>query len=704
MNDHESPFFTGSPCVRSRHPEMTASSAPDWRHDVLAACGYWEPLAFLRRRGTTTTDDEALYLRRHSEAMARQLADLGINVAIWHGYKGLGIEFERPDMELTRQFGEHCRRHGVLLATYCNLGTFFAESLFAEKPEAEEWLAMDAFGQPQVYSELYRGYYRYRPCMTHRAFVDYVKRAALTLIRSCGSRWIHFDNNAAVPCYTPRFLAHYRRHLREKFRTDTVEGLSDFRRRFGVEDPDQIVLPRGSFRMPIDTLTAAHEPNMQEWISYRCQLLSDAYAEIVAAIKAEDSGVAAGLNPPMFGGQFSPLAWGVRVDDLARHGDFLYAEDGLHPGVDDGQRLIGYFGNYKLGRAAGPRIMIHQPGTDLAMMEAAVLNRGCLGTLAFADKLPSLRSAPVRALHFIRRHAGWFTRTATMADVAVLRGRDAMVNNWQQTWQSTVLLWQVLQRYGVQWDLLLEQDLSTLAKYRLLILPDCISLSDATLECIRDFVAGGGRVLAIGRSGQCDAWGRSRLGAVTGPEAEMDEEFSQFRAADHCSPGVFARSPADGARVIAFDELASPHPFHWNPCETWLPRIDRTYWCFPVNGSGLAAEIRRGLDDAPLVMFDEPGFVVPQLLSDSEGLALHLLNYEGGPAGPMTIRLNLPVRDARTFSLEDEELRSVSIRSEAGAVLLEVPPFSAWRAFRLRLENGTDQGRPRIPSATSLPQ
>ncbi|HRJ72795.1 MAG TPA: hypothetical protein PLS03_11260, partial [Terrimicrobiaceae bacterium] len=89
---------------------------------------------------------------------------------------------------------------------------------------------------------------------------------------------------------------------------------------------------------------------------------------------------------------------------------------------------------------------------------------------------------------------------------------------------------------------------------------------------------------------------------------------------------------------------------------------------------------------------------------DSEGLALHLLNYEGGPAGPMTIRLNLPVRDARTFSLEDEELRSVSIRSEAGAVLLEVPPFSAWRAFRLRLENGTDQGRPRIPSATSLPQ
>lgn len=666
---------------------MTEGTLPDWRCDILAACGYWEPLAFLRRKGNTTQDDEERYLQAHTEPMADRLAELGINVAIWHGYKGLGIGHERLDMELTARFGEHCRRRGILLATYCNLGTFFAESFFAETPEAEEWLARDAFGQPQPYSELYRGYYRNRPCMTHGAFVECVKRAAITLIRDCGSQWIHFDNNAAVPCYTERFLEHYRRHLRMKYRTDTPEGLELFRRRFGVEDPNRIVLPRGSYRMPIDTLTAAHEPNLQEWIGYRCDLLTGAYADLVTAIKAENPDVAVGMNPPMFGGQFSPLVWGVRVDDLALHGDFLYAEDGLDPGVDEGSRLVGYFGNYKFGRAAGPRIMLHQPGTDLAMLEAAVLNRGCLGTLAHADNLPPPSSPVIRTLQFLRRHAPWFTGTRTLADVAVLRGREAMVNNWQQTWQSSLLLWQVLQRYGVQWDMILERDLSALSRYRLLLLPDCVSLSDATLERIRDYVAGGGKVLAIGRAGQCDDWGRSRIGPVAGTEAEMDEEFSSFRPVGSASAALFARMVGDGDRGVWFDELVSPHPFQWNPYQAWIPRIDRSCWHFPLNGKELAAVIRRSLDGRSMLMFEEPGFVVPQLLRDAEGVALHLLNYDAGnKAEERLIRLNLPVREAETFSLEDEQLRPVEVRQDSdGSVLLTVPAFSAWRAFRLRL-------------------
>lgn len=618
--------------------------------------------------------------------MAAQLAGLGINVAIWHGYKGLGIENERADMELTRQFGEHCRKHGILLATYCNLGTFFAECFFEETPEAEQWLARDSFGQPQVYSELYRGYYRYRPCLTHGAFVDYVKRAALTLMRDCGSQWVHFDNNAVVPCYTQRFLDHYQAYLRTKYKTETAEGLEQFRRRFGVSDPSRMVLPKGSYRMPVDTLTSAHEPNLQEWIAYRCQLLNDAYAGLVAAIKSENPDVAVGLNPPMFGGQFSPMVWGVRVDDLALHGDFLYAEDMLDPGIDEGKRLVGYFGNYKFGRATGPRIMIHQPGTALAMMEAAVLNRGCLGTLAFAGKLPSAGSSAIRTLQFIRRHAKWFTLTETFADVAVFRGRDSMVNNWQQTWQSTILLWQVLQRYGVQWDLVVEQDMSTLSRYRLLILPDCISLSNATLERIRDYVAGGGKVLTLGKAGQCDDWGRSRSGPMTGPDAEMDEEFGLFRQADSTCSALFAAKAGDAGRVIPFDALTSPHPFHWNPSETWLPRMDRSYWHFPLNGKELAATIRQNLDGRLLVMFDEPSFVVPQLLRDADGVAFHLLNYDlNQTTETMRLRVNLPIREAATFSLDDENLTPIAIQRDADETILTIPPFSAWRGCRLCL-------------------
>jgi hypothetical protein len=63
---------------------------------------------------------------------------------------------------------------------------------------ARKWLTRDALGQPHCYSEYYRNYYRLRPCLTHPAFINYVKRMALHAVRYGGSRWLHFDNCAQM--------------------------------------------------------------------------------------------------------------------------------------------------------------------------------------------------------------------------------------------------------------------------------------------------------------------------------------------------------------------------------------------------------------------------------------------------------------------------------------------------------------------------
>ncbi len=93
--------------------------APAWAHGVVAMAGYWEPLSFRRRQGAASVQDDASYAAAHAQTTARFLARIGINAVVWHGYKGLGFEYEREEMEHTRRFGEHCRTHGIHLGTYC---------------------------------------------------------------------------------------------------------------------------------------------------------------------------------------------------------------------------------------------------------------------------------------------------------------------------------------------------------------------------------------------------------------------------------------------------------------------------------------------------------------------------------------------------------------------------------------------------------
>lgn len=669
-------------------PQTHAARTASPFDQVLAICGFWEPLAFLRRRGTTRTDDERHFRAAHTRAMAEALAERGLNAVIWHGYKGLGLEAERAEMELTRQFFTHCHDLGIVTGAYCNFGTFFAETMFEENPQARAWPALDPFGQPQPYSEFYRGTYRYRPCMTHDSYVAYVQRAALYLVEHVGAQWIHLDNNAAVPCYTERFLAHYRQHLAATFATDTAEGRARFEERFGFSSPQHMVIPRGSARLSIDSLAAAHEPNLQAWIDYRCSLLTGAYHQIVQAIKARHPQVGVDLNPPLHRGEFAPLVWGVDVDELSTHGDLMYAEDGLEPRLGSAGQIIGNFANYKFGQATGQRILVHASGSPLDLMEAAVHNRACLGKLAWGDSLPEPNHPTLRQVAWIRQQADLFLGATPISDIAVLRGRRALINQWSEAWQSLLMTWQTLTRYGLQWDMVLERHLGDLQRYRLLILPNTISLGESELRQIATFVRGGGRVLAIEQAGRCDAWGRSRGGAVQELDAETDAGLGSFRPRQAAAFSDLLGLRGEAAqRVSELAHLPHPNRWRWQPLNHWHCCIGPDHWLLPENAGDLVQLIREALGHRPLLCHEAPAEVVPQLMRDAEGTTLHLLNYRAGsPSAPLRLNLGFAVSSARALTLGEDRWHAFPVSHDpaTGQARLEIPSFETWMGIRLQ--------------------
>jgi len=662
---------------------------PDWATGVVAFAANWEPISFRRRQGATTVDDEKRYEYAHSEEMAKRLAASGINAVVWHGYKGLGLEFEKEEIEWTRRFGEHCRKHGLVLGTYCNIGSFFAETFFKHMPEARNWLTKDIHGLPYQYSEFYRCYYRYRPCMTHEAYFDYVQRMALYLVRNAGSQWILFDNNAMMPCYCDNCKKKFPEFLKKRYPIDTEEGRRRARQRFGYVELDSITLPRGTARMPIDTLPACHEPVLQEWVAYRCSLVTDGFTRVSKAIEQENPKVAVSLNPSMDLGEFTPLVWGNEYEDFQAGADFMFSEDDNCPRVGDRGQLIGHFVTFKYGRATGQRILEHQfdsADIRLTLMEAAVLNQGFLGNVGWAEQIPGPDSDLARTIAFVRRHAEMFTRNDTLADVAVLRGREAMVNNWADAFQSYLMVHQALYRYGIQYDVVLQRHLDSLDKYRLLILPNTISLPDECIEQIRKYILAGGAVLGIENAAACDGWGRSRTVASVGLDGERDSSLGTFSAA--AGTGYLAKvlgvdGPA-AARVYELPELPNKHRFQWQVDRAWVPVIDNQYWLLPENADELLRLIRTALQDRLLLCYERPQYVGAQLLTFGEKTALHLLNYDvGRTARERLLRLRLPVKKAVSFTMDDEVERELALERDNDVTTISVPSFDVYRAIIL---------------------
>ena len=205
--------------------------------------GNHEPIAMYRRAGNRVTggiEGSALWLEdwHHwfdSEASARLMQELGLNILHCRFYKGMGWQHESRDFPNVKRFVDNCHKHEIRVLAYVQFSTLYYETMLAEIPDLADWASLDENGRKRTYHA--GAYYRWLPCINAPGFEPYLKKLIAVALEEGGFEGIMFDNCHVPACYCPRCAALFREHLAEvpdpemRFGIPTVEHV--LTRRFG---------------------------------------------------------------------------------------------------------------------------------------------------------------------------------------------------------------------------------------------------------------------------------------------------------------------------------------------------------------------------------------------------------------------------------------------------------------------------------------
>lgn|GEM_PF-6870117 len=620
-------------CDRS----MKSDLSPKWHEDIIAMAGYWEPVSFQIRNGRAyrgIREDDFPY----SKAMAEKMERLGINLVVWHYYKGLGIQTEEEEMQNTAGFFKHLP-NSIGKGAYINIGSFFADTFLSENPQANNWLTRDQNGLPQQYSEYYRIYYRFRPCMSNPEFGEYVGNATAKAIAD-GANMICMDNSAQMPCYCDNCRKKFPEYVLERYPSSAAEGELCFKERFGYEYTGRLEIPRGTSRMPIDNLPGAHEPGLYEWIKYRQQSYENTHQRVTQMAREASSEVRISWNIAMDYGEFTGLVWGIDAETSIRSkSDFFFSEDENNPGIENGN-LIRHISTYKYGRAMNNRVLVHNVLEDaddahrlLAYAEAASFNQGCVGRVMWATDDERKFDITKRSLDFFRKNRQAYLNTQPLSRIALYRCSESETITWADSTLARHAVEQVLIKDSVQYDHILNATLSDLAKYELLICPATSCVSDQSFQLITDYIRSGGKILAVGDCFNRDGIGRRKFfQSDVGLNGERDSNLGRNSSNEKLA-GILETLGLDDSytdRVFYLPKLAYSVTFEWRPDNSFLPVIGKEYFVEPVNADELRAILACALSEKDFEM-TAPENVVAGLFRTAEGdYVVHILDYEAG--------------------------------------------------------------------------
>jgi len=361
------------------------------------------------------------------------------------------------------------------------------------------------------------------------------------------------------------------------------------------------------------------------------------------------------------------------------------------------------------------------------------------------------RETGQRFFQWLAANESHFRNRRSMADVAVLYPQQTIAfyrsgsgpRAWKgadraQTAEYLQGLYYALLESRVPFDFVHEEDLSaeTLRKYRALLMPNAAYLSDAQCQRIREYVTGGGSILATFETSLYTEWGDPRAdfaladlfgvhvaGEAVGPAGNSYMRIEQRmpvitegfdgtsllpgpeyrRPVRATATGDGSASPPALAVVPQYPAFPPEMVFSRNP-NTHEPAavfrqhgqgrvayfagdVDRT--CWRSSNTDLSRLLQNAVrwvrgETPPLLAVTGQGVVEIFVWETEPGYALHLLNYtnphmmrgwvrESYPIGPLTVDLDVPRSAAKPIR------RARALRAGRDIALSE-------RGGRLRLE------------------
>jgi hypothetical protein len=475
---------------------------PAWIDEIpLVVAGGWdsEP-ATQRRWNDVTVDYLEDYRKQNSEETVLKMKEMGITLVINHYFKGYGLEGEGEYMEDARKFAELCHKHGIKAGAYFG-DTFCYEQFLLENPNAMDWIVPDYLGQPVRYGGTQS--FRMRPYIGHPDYMKYIKKVLYKAIVDAKIDFIHFDNSCSYGLpqnfHHPLAIEQFRYFLRNKY---TPEQLDD---RFDFTDVKYVIPPKIS-----STPQPIQDPLFQEWTDFRCQKVGEYLTEIRRYIKELNPEVVVESNPHGVTGDNTAWTRGVDWPRILAPTEVFWCEGEGEPGLKEDGTLGSRIRTYKVARTMNNKSLIQLGHSKLMMAETMAYNQNCLGYIGARLSVFYWDDDARRNVKYFHDNYQYYKKTQTIPEVAVLRTFPTMAYGTYNTQYSTIMFEQTLIQTKIPFDIIFDQHLDGISKYKVLVLADQECMTDEQIDKVRKYVENGGGLVITGKSSLYNDWRRRR--------------------------------------------------------------------------------------------------------------------------------------------------------------------------------------------------
>jgi len=253
-----------------------------------------------------------------SSETARMLAESGVTIVMTHFYKGFGVRAEASEWPRLKEMVKLYHAQGIRVLGYMQGRSIYYETLKAERPDLDDWVGRRYDGQPHTWGGCY---YRLGPCLTSRAYLDYMKEVVRLGMAEIGLDGIHNDNSYYPHCWCKRCAALFRGWL---------NAMPDLEARTGLPNADHVLPP------PLADDWTRYDPLQIAWMEFGTRNRFRALGELYATMKSNRPDGVYEQNPafPKKGPYKARLAV-----DPAREGavcDVVCAENSNLPRVEKG--------------------------------------------------------------------------------------------------------------------------------------------------------------------------------------------------------------------------------------------------------------------------------------------------------------------------------------------------------------------------------
>lgn len=689
-------LIAGSGCkqnIRENKAEITAERDipyPAWISEYpLVFVGNWDAMPIYKRRtGGNPVWQEENYNMEHSVESVNRFKEMGVTMVLLHFYKGFGLEAEKEHMEDAKKFASLCKQNGLKVGVYVG-STIGYETFLLEKPEAVDWFVPDYMGQPVVYGNQT---FRKRVYFMHPEYIEYMKRVVRIAVEDLKVDLIHFDNTslqAQAPIFFhPMAIENFRTFLKNKYSPEMLK------KRFGFSDVRYVEPPK--YNSPLSKID---DPLFQEWIDFRCQQLAEYYGILRRYIRGLNPEVAI-VNNPHSGLSGSNTIWeqGVDYPKLLSQTDFIWTEEGNKAGVNNEGVLISKIRTFKMARTLNNRVFTYTFDNRLEMAESMAYNRqgmgmvGGLREMVDGGRLKGNYELPVEQINYIKffhKNFDYYRDVDNIADVAVLHSFETMAYNNDRPYQSTYLYEQVLIQNKIPFDIIFDDNLKDLSRYKVLVLGDQECLSDEKLDMIRTFVNQGGGLVATEHTSLYTGWRQRRgdFGLKDVFKVSAPEWHGRSSTEDILNLPI-QKNQAGKGRVVYIPEVQPSFP---KP-----PSVAMTsrYWKLPVNWKKLVESVQWASGNSLSLNIEAPLSVTIELSEkkDKSALILHLVNFDSKSPSVKNIKVEVQVPEGKKVShvtvlTPDSRTDDILRFKESGTqAFFTVPNLSIYNMVVIKLE------------------